>query len=226
MSDPIDPLPGLAPHFRWIPIRSLCERHRARVLAHLLSLPARDRYLRFGYVATDAQIARYVDNLDFEQDEVFGIFNRKLELVAMAHLAYLPDTAHAHHMAEFGVSVVPHARSRGLGARLFDHAVLHARNRDIDTMLIHALTENAAMLRIAHSAGASVVCEGSESEAQLQLPPYTVASQIEELLEDRAAEFDYHLKRQARKVNLLMGVLGERHIGADITRQARAEHVE
>ena len=26
--------------------------------------------------------------LDFEQDEVFGIFSRRLELVAMAHLAH------------------------------------------------------------------------------------------------------------------------------------------
>ena len=39
---------------------------------------------------TDAQLARYVDTLDFDRDEVFGIFNRKLELIAAAHLAYSP----------------------------------------------------------------------------------------------------------------------------------------
>src|SRR6478672_1820922 len=72
----------------WVPIRSLGPRHRERILAHLQSLDERSRYLRFGHQASDAQIARYVDTLDFEHDEVFGIFNRRLELIAMAHLAY------------------------------------------------------------------------------------------------------------------------------------------
>ena len=31
---------------------------------------------------------RYVDGLDFELDEVFGVFNRRLEIVALAHLAF------------------------------------------------------------------------------------------------------------------------------------------
>lgn len=190
---------------RWIPIRSLSARHRTRVLAHLLALTAADRYLRFGYCATDAQVTRYVERLDFEQDQLFGIFNRRLELVAMAHLAYLPQGTGAGRMAEFGVSVLSQARGRGLGSRLFDHAVLHARNRNIDTLIIHALTENTAMLRIAYNAGARVLRQGSDAEALLQLPPYTVASQIEELLEDRAAEVDYHFKRQARRVDTLWG---------------------
>ena len=51
-----------------------------------------DRYLRFGYAATDEQIERYVDGLDFERDEIFGIYNRRLELIAMAHLAFAPAT--------------------------------------------------------------------------------------------------------------------------------------
>jgi GNAT superfamily N-acetyltransferase len=223
MSDPIDSLPAPAQHFRWIPIRSLSVRHRSRVLTHLMTLEAHDRYLRFGYGATDAQIARYVDTLDFERDELFGIFNRKLELIAMAHLAYLPRTAAASHAAEFGVSVVPKARGRGLGSRLFDHAVLHARNSNVDTMIIHALTENTAMLKIAHQAGASVVRDGSDAEARLRLPPYTVASQIEALVEDRAAEFDYHLKRQARRMDSLLGMLGEVRSGIEKTRASRPE---
>src|SRR5215212_9158402 len=67
----------------WIPIRSLAPRHRERIAGHLLALDEHARYLRFGYPATDAQIAKYVDTLDFERDEIFGIFNRRLELLAM-----------------------------------------------------------------------------------------------------------------------------------------------
>jgi RimJ/RimL family protein N-acetyltransferase len=180
---------------RWIPIRSLAERHRPRILAHLMALPEHDRYLRFGYAASDAQIARYTDLIDFAQDEVFGVFNRRLELIAMAHLAGLPETREA----EFGVSVLPAARGRGYGARLFDHAVLHARNRGVDSLLIHALTENTAMLRIARNAGATVQRDGGEAVARLRLPPDTLRSHLDAFIESRAAEVDYRLKAQGLK---------------------------
>src|SRR5512134_412228 len=78
---PAMPTAGPERHRRlWVPVRSLAERHRPRILAHLLSLSENDRYLRFGYAASDAQIARYTDLIDFAQDEVFGIFNRRLTL--------------------------------------------------------------------------------------------------------------------------------------------------
>ena len=75
----------------WVPIRSLSPRHKPRIARHLRALPTSDRYLRFGYVATDEQIERYVQGLNFERDEIFGVFNRRLELVAMAHLACSVD---------------------------------------------------------------------------------------------------------------------------------------
>lgn len=211
------------PAFRWIPIRSLSQRHRVRVLTHLLALEPQDRYLRFGYAANDAQVGRYVDLLDFERDEVFGIFNRKLELIAMAHLAYLPDSPQCRHAAEFGVSVLPRARGRGYGARLFDHAMLHARNRQVQTMVIHALSENVAMLRIARNAGAAVVREGGESEARLRLPPETLASVFEELVESQAAEIDYQLKSNAQRIDLLRDMFGEIKTGLRKLRRSTIE---
>jgi len=207
------PLVTKEPAFRWVPIRSLSERHRPRVLTHLLGLEPHDRYLRFGYAASDAQICRYVDLLDFRRDEIFGIFNRRLELIAMAHLAYLPDHPNERHLCEFGVSVSPKARGRGYGSRLFDHAVLHARNRYVDIMIIHALSENTAMLKIARKAGATVVRDGSESEARLKLPPESVGSHLEELVEGQAAEIDYQFKHGARRVDQLFDLFHEVRAG-------------
>lgn len=196
--------------FRWVPVRSLSARHRPRILAHLLALPAPDRYLRFGYVASDAQVAHYTDRIDFAHDEVFGIFNRRLELLAMAHLAMLqPASASSRPEAEFGASVLPKARGRGYGGRLFDHAVLHARNRHIDVLVIHALSENTAMLRIVRNAGASIERDGGDSQARLRLPPDDLLSHMDELVEGRAAELDYRLKVNARRVDDLIDVIGE-----------------
>lgn len=200
--------PAKAKDWHWVPIRSLAPRHRERILAHLLALPPTDRYLRFGHPASDAQIAHYVDLIDFDRDEVFGVFNRRLELVAMAHLADLGE-AGASHAAEFGVSVLPRLRGRSLGGRLFDRAVLHARNRHIDTLIVHALSENAAMLRIARAAGAHIERVGPESEAVLKLPPETVGSHVEALIERQAAELDYQWKRSARQVERLLEMIAD-----------------
>ena len=181
-----------------VPIRSIGPGHGPRISLHLLSLSPHDRYLRFGYSANDEQIGRYVAGLNFERDEIFGIYNRKLELIAMAHLAFSTDPA-LNSCAEFGVSVLAHARGRGYGARLFDRAVMHSRNEGVEMMFIHALSENTVMLNIARKAGATVERDGSESEAYLKLLPADIDSRMTEMLDEQIAQTDYRLKVQARQ---------------------------
>jgi len=192
----------------WVPIRSLSPRHKPRIARHLQDLPGQDRYLRFGYAATDEQIDRYVQGLNFKRDEIFGIFNRRLDLVAMAHLAYSVDPQWAT-CAEFGVSVSPHQRGKGLGAKLFGHAVMHARNQGVSLLFIHALSENVAMLKIARHAGATVQRDGSESEAYLSLPQATLDSQLSGLMQDQMAELDYQLKMQAHQFRQWLATVQE-----------------
>ena len=189
------------PHrvWQWLPIRSLAEQHRSRVLTHLLALDPQDRHLRFGHVASDEQIEKYVAQLDFERDEVFGIFDARLRLVALSHLAFATD----HRSAEFGVSVHPRVRGRGVGSGLFEHAVTHARNRGARSMAIYLARENTAMLSIVRDSGAKVSYEGSEVLAQLQLPPDTLGSQLEALVESQAADLDYRFKLQVLRLDQL-----------------------
>jgi RimJ/RimL family protein N-acetyltransferase len=199
----------------YVPIRSLSARHRPRILAHLLALDGSDRYLRFGYAAADDQVERYVEHIDFERDEAFGVFNRRLELVALAHLAYEPDhegpPPGRPRAAEFGVSVAVRGRGRGYGTRLFDHAVLRARNRGVETLVIHALTENAAMLKIVRNAGARIENLGSDAEAWLRLPPESAHSHVEALVEQRVGELDYQFKQGA-------------HLGTEADARPQGEH--
>lgn len=191
-----------------VPIRSIGPRERERIARHLLALDAHDRYLRFGYAASDEQVRRYVDGLDFERDEIFGIHNRRLDLIAMAHLAFAPADQPAD-CAEFGVSVSAHARGRGYGARLFERAVVVARNEGIGMLFIHALTENAAMLRIARQAGATVVRSGSESQAHLRLPLATLDSRMSEIALEHFAEVDFQLKTRAKQFWAFLAALQE-----------------
>jgi GNAT superfamily N-acetyltransferase len=197
------PRPRAAPSM--VPIRSLGENHRARILRHLLALEPQDRYLRFGYQASDSQIERYVAGLNFDRDEIFGIYNRRIELIAMAHLAYATDE-HCKSCAEFGVSVAALSRGKGYGSRLFERAAMSAVNEQVSLMFIHALSENAAMLKIARNAGAQVERDGGESEAYLQLPTATFGSRMSEMLEEKVAQADYRIKVQAKQFWKILGM--------------------
>jgi RimJ/RimL family protein N-acetyltransferase len=195
---PGDPSPSPSPPPIIVPIRSIGSVERERIARHLLDLDAHDRYLRFGYAASDEQVERYVAGLDFDRDEIYGIYNRRLELIAMAHLAFAPADQ-PNDCAEFGVSVARHARGRGYGARLFERAMVTARNEGVHMLFIHALSENAAMLKIARNAGATVERSGSESEAHLQLPAATLDSRMSEIALDHFAEVDFQLKTRAKQ---------------------------
>ncbi|MDO5692470.1 MAG: GNAT family protein [Pseudomonadota bacterium] len=196
------------PHSAIVPIREIGARYREQVARHLLALPPQDRYLRFGYAANDQQIQQYVDKLDFSRDQLFGIFNRKLELIAMAHLAYPVEMTEAG-FAEFGVSVAAHARGRGYGSRLFERAAIHAVNDGVKTLYIHALSENTAMLRIARNAGAEVERHGSESEAHLTLPEASFSSRLGELFADQVGQVDYWLKAEVSRARGMLATVQE-----------------
>lgn len=220
------PLSGLvepqSTHGVLVPICSLGPQHRERMAQHLLALVSQDRYMRFGYMATDEQIQRYVDALDFGRDEIFGIFNRYLKLVALAHLAYSRDSQ-TGSCAEFGVSVQPTSRGRGYGARLFEHATMHARNAGVKMLFIHALSENAPMISIARKHGARVERDGSETEAYLLLPPADLDSQLTELVSEQFAQTNYAIKKQ---VNRFLDTLAELQEIRQGVREARHQSAE
>jgi RimJ/RimL family protein N-acetyltransferase len=189
----------------FVPIRALHERHRARIAAHLRALDEHDRYLRFGYVTSDEQIDSYVAKLDFKRDEIFGIFNRKLTLIAMAHLAYSSDPDNPN-CAEFGVSVAKDARGKRLGTRLFERAITSARAEGVDMLFIHALAENTAMIKIAQRAGALIENFGGETEAFVQLPPANLETRVEDVMEDGIGAVDYRLKLRAKQFSEFLSI--------------------
>ncbi len=190
---------------RWVPALRLPAERRPQMLAHLLALDPQDRYLRFGYAASDEQIERYVQGIDLERDDLFGVFNRRLELVALVHLAY--ETGESPNEAEFGISVSAHLRGKGFGKRLFEHAMLLARNKGVSLLRIHALAENKPMLHIARACGATVERHGADAEALLRLPEADTVSRLEEWLESHAAEIDFTVKQQVQRIEKVRSAL-------------------
>ena len=181
------------------PVRELDDTHRADVLLHFLALGADDRHLRFGSPTSDAVIERYVANLDFSRDALFGVFNVALNLVGIAHLAYAPPTKDSPRTAEFGVSVLHGSRHCGLGAALLARAAVHARNTHIDTLFVHCLANNKAMMHLAQKLGMRVEFAYGDADAFLILPPANAQSILYEASQEHMADLDYALKANIKQ---------------------------
>lgn len=173
-----------------IPVLPLSDANREAMRRHFLALTPEDLRLRFEHVIGEESLLKYVASIDFERDAVFGIFDGQLELAGVAHLGLRGE------VAEFGVSVAPGQRGRGIGSALYRRAYEFARNHRIRTLFVHCLKENAAMLHIARKAGMEVVMDASEAEAHLRVPPGDPLSFTEEMLDDRVGLFDLALKSQ------------------------------
>lgn len=191
-----------APYKASVRVKELCERDRRSVLLHFLALSDSDRLLRFGNVVPDQLITKYVQKLSFSRDTIFGVFDRDMHLVGVGHLAFIPRQAlpvvqHAttkERAAEFGVSVSAVARGMGVGTKLFERAEIHCRNADVDTLYIHCLSSNQAMMHIAGKAGMKIHRDHGESDAYLKLQPASPRTMMQEAVDEQVASFDYAIK--------------------------------
>ncbi|MEW5887735.1 MAG: GNAT family N-acetyltransferase [Pseudomonadota bacterium] len=173
-----------------IPVLQLTRVHLPALRRHFLALPPDDLRLRFGRILSEAALLAYVDAIDFGRDAVFGVVDEDLELLGVAHLGVLGEAA------EFGVSVLPGHRGRGIGSALFERCATYARTHGIARLFMHCLAENQSIMRIARRAGMDVVLQAGEAEGQLELSPSDPATVVGQWMSDRLALFDYALKSQ------------------------------
>lgn len=145
-------------------VHELGALDRPRLVTHYRRLGAEDRRLRFGFAMSDEFLHDYVAGIDFARDHVFGIFGPGFELIAVAHMGRMGDTA------ELGLSVLEPWRREGLARRLVDRAVQRATALGRRELWIHYVQENHAMARFTRELGMRVTqCQG-EADAFLALP--------------------------------------------------------
>ena len=184
-----------------VPVRELHAGYRAEILNHLLQLNDEDRRLRFGTQTPDEVISHYVEHLDFNKDVVFGVFDLDLKLIGMAHLAYMPEIKGQARAAEFGVSVLPEGRGQGLGTALLQRSAVHSRNTRIETLYVHCLANNKAMMHLAQKAGMRVEYAYGDADAYLKLSPASPATIVEEAANEQWADLDYAMKANLKQSN-------------------------
>jgi len=189
-------------------IKELSERDRTYMVNHFLALDPTDRKFRFGSPLGDDAIARYVNNIDFSRDTIFGVYESNFNLVGVGHLAFAPpeslpalsDSGKIESIAEFGVSVLAPARRLCVGTKLFDRAAIHCRNKNVDNMYIHCLASNKPMLCIAMKAGMAIHREQGEVDGYLKLPHADRDSHRLEAIEEQAANLNFVLNGKLQSV--------------------------
>lgn len=169
-------------------VAQLGPHHRGRVLEHLRRLSERDLWLRFGYAVTDDALRAYVRKLHFSRDAIFAIFDEAADVLALGHLGFDKNTS--SKVAEFGLSVLPHARRRGLGLRLLQRGAVHARNRGATHLVMTYVPDNDALKYLAERAGMQLVSDVYEPRAFLSLEPPTAASLMDETFSEMLAAID------------------------------------
>jgi RimJ/RimL family protein N-acetyltransferase len=173
-------------------VQKLSPLQRPAMLRHLNTLSAEDLRLRFGAFMTVPALEHYVQCIDFTHDIVFGIFDRDMSLIGMAHLALDRN----HHYAELGLSVEPAQRGHGYGLALLNRGKLGAVTRGYTTLFMHCLAENKIMIHLARKAGLKLVTEQGEVDAHLQLETTSHGAVAREAIEDQIALADLLFKQQ------------------------------
>lgn len=156
---------------------------------HFAQLSTHDLRLRFGTVLGADRLRRYVDDLDFGRDTVFGVRSGD-GLAGVTHVALFDGAA------ELGLSVLAGHRGQGLAAAMFERSVLHARNRGVVELFMHCLAENQAMRKLARRAGMRILVEGAEADAWIELPPGDPFTVGQELFAQQLALVDETLRVQ------------------------------
>jgi GNAT superfamily N-acetyltransferase len=186
-------------------VKELSPRARRHLLRHFLALEEKDRLLRFGSKLSDELVTRYVEQLNFSRDTIFGVYDRKLRLLGVGHLAFAPREASRvsgatikARVAEFGVSVAAAARGMGVGTKLFERGAMRCRNADVDTLYMHCLSSNKVMMHIATKAGMEIHRDYGEADAYLKLKPANSVTVFQEAVEEQVAMLDYIVKANMR----------------------------
>lgn len=150
------------------------------LIYHLNSLPSEDKYLRFGYQATENQIRRYVETsisteITRTNADMWYAVKCDGEIVATLHVAIRGD------LAEFAFTTSPAHRRKGLGQMLFGRGFQLTTEFCITKIYLSMLSSNGPMKHIARKFGLAVITEGPDAECSIQIQYPVPLSRVEEV---------------------------------------------
>jgi GNAT superfamily N-acetyltransferase len=139
------------------------QLHFRKLVNHFVGLTSGDRFLRFGWVATDVDIVSYVESLFESAARVFVAIEPDGDISGVLHLEFTEAGAN------LGLSVSSWARNQGIGSLLLQRAGLLVRARGLNALFVRNLRFNTALQRLAFRLGINVACTARALIARSQI---------------------------------------------------------
>lgn len=158
-------------------IEALHAGDAPRILAHFARLSRDDRALRFNSALTDdANLARYVSQMRFGTDLVFGLVDASGRVVGVAHGCVFD--AGTERLVEAAFSIDATHRGRGFGNTLMRSLQAAARQCGARAIIGLCAPGNWPMRRVFERAGMQLMREEDEMQGRLDLQPDVEASTL------------------------------------------------
>lgn len=171
---------------------------------HLKKLGQRDRVQRFGLIVDDEWIDGFVRPLANDMSTIIiGHFDQSLGLDGAAQVSLVDRLG--ERFADFGVSVIPEARHRGIGYHLLQRGLCWARAHGATRVWSLCAPDNVEMRSLGRQQNISTsILEGS-CEARIDPQPLTVGNLAREMLDDFTGEWDYRSKAHKVAFSVMAG---------------------
>lgn len=192
-----------------IPRKIMYESDKGKLYDHfLVDIVGHDRYLRFGYNATNENVIDYLESAfqDFGHRNMWFIVESDNKVVGSVHVAFSPLSKDGkNYKAEMGFTVSPDFRGTGLGQDLFQRGATWAMMKGATTLYTQCLSENQVMQHIAKKNGMTVVTLGyGEKEATIQATKGTIRAYYDDKMFDNLSFVDMAITKQFDLFNSLM----------------------
>lgn len=183
----------------------ILERSECDAFAwHLKKLSQHDRVQRFGLIVDDEWIDAFVRTLSNDMSTIIiGHFDQRLGLDGAAQVSLVDREG--KRFADFGVSVIPEARHRGIGYHLLQRGLQWARMHGATRVWSLCAPDNVEMRSLGRQQDISTsILEGS-CEARIDAQPLTVGNLACEMLEEFTGEWDYRSKAHKAAFSVMAG---------------------
>lgn len=171
-------------------VRRVLPHEYSKYRAHLKGLDSESKTLRFGCAIKDEMIDTLCDGIERDQDHhvLFCIENRRLEFVAIGHIAL-------GHKMELAFSVLPRYQGQGMGSLLMKRCIQWCRTHNILEGQMICLSHNSTIKHLCTKHKIHMVNDHGETLADIHLDPANAGTYFYEVIDRNAAVIDWLTKR-------------------------------
>lgn len=177
-------------------IKRLDIKHSPEILEHLLRLDKQSAYDRFCIAVNSNFLERYVNQMNFSQSGIFGVFDQELKLIGLGECAVYKNDIEE---GEVAFSIEIEHQSKGLGSRLMKKLIQFAKAHRINKVNMYCQRYNVKSLHLAKKYGLILNHDRDEVSTIINLPvtPY-VFQQGYELADEVIANFEIAQKKNSK----------------------------